>query len=99
MVEQGRPPFNEIVTTVAMRRLGAGGELSGMGVLVAFLTDGGRLPEVHILQRRFEIGRFVATSAFDAPMRADERVAGGVVIETGELVPGRLRVAGLATGD
>lgn len=99
VIEKGGAPLDEIVTAITMGGFRISGELPRVGVLVTFLANRGGLSKVHVSERRFKIGRAVASGAFDGPVSADQSVASRVVVEADERAPGGLGMAGFAAGN
>jgi hypothetical protein len=98
VVKIGRLPAIVVVTTGALRDIPAAGKLAGVRVVVATGTLQRQCPEVHVLQRPFEIGRTMAIGASNSTMCAEQWKPGSCVIEAAEFLPLNGRVAGLASG-
>lgn len=98
MVKIGRLPAIVVVATGTLRDVASAGKLPRMRIVVATGALQRECPEVHVLQRPFEIGRTMAISASNSTMCAEQWEPGSRMIEAAEFLPLNGRVACLATG-
>lgn len=96
MIKKRRLPFHAVVALGTMRDVFLG-ELLAVDVFVAIFALRGRVFEIHVQKRGFEIRRLMTADTWRSAVRSQQRKACPGVVETRQFFPRFRGVAGFAT--